>query len=88
LAVPFFSDSILILDGKLFHILLGDDNVTLVRIPFHIFIAVGILAFHFSVELGDIKGMCLWENWILKTTPYEKCVEEVSHERSNRGRRR
>jgi hypothetical protein len=56
---------------------LGDDIVTLVSIPFRIFIAVGILAFHkFSVELSDIKDMRLWGNWILKTTHYEKCVEE------------
>ena len=35
------------------------------------------LAFHkFSFELSDIKGMCLWENWILKATHYEKCIEE------------
>jgi hypothetical protein len=41
------------------------------------FIAVGILAFHkFSVELSDIKGMCLWGNWILMATHYEKGVEE------------
>jgi hypothetical protein len=51
--------------------------VTLVCIPFRIFIAIGILAFHkFSVEMYDDKGMCLWENWILKATPYEKCVEK------------
>jgi hypothetical protein len=57
--------------------MLGDDIVTLVRIPFRIFIAVGILTFHkFHFELSDIKGMCLWENWILKATHYEKRVKE------------
>lgn len=56
---------------------LGNDIVTLVRISFRIFTAVGILAFSkFSVELSGINGMSLWENWIPKATHYEKCVEE------------
>ena len=54
-----------------------NDIVTLVRISFRIFTAVGVLAFgKFSVEQSGINGMSLWENWIQKATDYEKCVEE------------
>ena len=64
-------------NGRVWSVSLGDDIVTIVRIPFRIFIADGILALHkFSFELSDIKGMCLGENWILKATHYEICVEE------------